>query len=487
MVVCSTHILQHVIHLRQPHGAPGSTSLQAFQHAKPGQKLSGCKRCRQRHLPRHMTCASSSTLSQKAHGNNSAAIAEQDMFLIAGAGIAGLAMAAALIKVGVPCKVLEREPGPRKGGSAIGLWPNAFRALDALGVADHLREQHPLISRVELCTADGGTLKAFSLNECQGAPHEFRGVKRATLLEALQSIVPESCIEYGAAIHSVETDQNGAIAVLETGKKVRARCLIGTDGAKSRVARAVNVPKPNYAGYAAYRGVATMPQGLPIPSDTVRQTWGAGVRAGMYPISDTELYWFTVFNAPEDASFVSSKDRQADALRFLPGWKGGIYEAVEHTDPDTITRSKLTDRWPPIGKGLSKGAVTLAGDALHPMTPNLGQGGCTALEDAVILARKVQSLLQPESHTKGARPTTLRSVATSDLVQVLRDYEKERKSRTRLITIRSNLMGQALQIPFAPVCAVRDFVVKNIYSPRHFLDHANYDCGRLTESQLATR
>ena len=66
---------------------------------------------------------------------------------------------------------------------------------------------HPC--RVELCTDDGSTLKAFSLDECQGAPHEFRGVKRSTLLEALQSIVPESCIEYNAAIHSVETDQNG--------------------------------------------------------------------------------------------------------------------------------------------------------------------------------------------------------------------------------------------------------------------------------------
>ncbi len=66
---------------------------------------------------------------------------------------------------------------------------------------------HPC--RVELCTDDGSTLKAFSLDECQGAPHEFRGVKRSALLEALQSIVPESCIEYNAAIHSVETDQNG--------------------------------------------------------------------------------------------------------------------------------------------------------------------------------------------------------------------------------------------------------------------------------------
>lgn len=54
----------------------------------------------------------------------------------------------------------------------------------------------------------------------------------------------------------------GAIAVLETGRKVRARCLIGTDGANSRVARALDVPKPNYAGYAAYRSAATL-----LPSD----------------------------------------------------------------------------------------------------------------------------------------------------------------------------------------------------------------------------
>ena len=62
---------------------------------------------------------------------------------------------------------------------------------------------------MELCSSDGSTLKAFSLDECEGAPHEFRGVKRDTLLEALQSIVPEDRIEYGAAIHTVETEQNG--------------------------------------------------------------------------------------------------------------------------------------------------------------------------------------------------------------------------------------------------------------------------------------
>lgn len=463
-------------------------SLPARSHSlgRPGWKDALASRIPQkRQASRRKACAryvaSLNAMARSSKNKKGTPFADQDLFLIAGAGIAGLAMAAALSKIDVPYKVLERDSGPRKGGSAIGLWPNAFRALDALGVAEILRQKHPLISRVELCTDTGSILKAFSLDECEGAPHEFRGVKRSTLLEALQSIVPDSCIEYNAAIHTVETDQNGAIVTLETGEKVRARCLIGADGVNSRVSRALSVPKPNYAGYTAYRGVASMPDGLPIPGDTVRQTWGRGVRAGMYPISDTELYWFTVFNAPEDSAFVATEDRQADALKYLPGWKGGIFEAVQSTSPDNISRSKLTDRWPPLGKGFSKGAVTLAGDAAHPMTPNLGQGGCTALEDAVILARKMKGLLLHSAfQPKGERPHSLRSVATADLIQVLREYETERKSRTRLITVRSNLMGQALQIPFAPVCAARNFVVRNIYSPRHFLDHANYDCGQLT-------
>lgn len=59
--------------------------------------------------------------------------------------------------------------------------------------------------------------------------------------------------------------------------------------------------------------------------------------------SDLLSLW-TVLAGVQDASFVSSKDRQADALKYVPGWKGGIYEAVQHTDPDSITRSKLADR-----------------------------------------------------------------------------------------------------------------------------------------------
>lgn len=71
-----------------------------------------------------------------------------------------------------------------------------------------------VVLRVELCSSSGSLLKGFGLEECEGAPHEFRGVKRSTLLEALQRVVPSECIQYGAAIHSVETDQNGQLSLL---------------------------------------------------------------------------------------------------------------------------------------------------------------------------------------------------------------------------------------------------------------------------------
>ena len=76
------------------------------------------------------------------------------------------------------------------------------------------------------------------------------------------------------------------------------------------------------------------------------------------------------------------------------------------------------------------------------------------VQDAVVLARMLREELRPSDLSNADRPQTLRSLLTPDLVQVLRQYEKERKARTRLITIRSNLMGQALQIPFAPVSQI---------------------------------
>ena len=123
-------------------------------------------------------------------------------------------------------------------------------------------------------------------------------------------------------------------------------------------------------------------------------------------------------------------------------------------------------RWMAPGRPFGKGAITLAGDAAHPMTPNLGQGGCVALEDGVVLAR----LLKPALMMGDDDP--------SHIAAALRDFERERSRRAFPLTVRSNVMGALLQLAFPPVVAVRNALVPHL--PVHeFLNHANFDCGRL--------
>ncbi|EFJ46725.1 hypothetical protein VOLCADRAFT_92803, partial [Volvox carteri f. nagariensis] len=259
-----------------------------------------------------------------------------------------------------------------------------------------------------------------------------------------------------------------------------------------------------YSGYCAYRGVATFPDPGPWDLDsgaagaarepesgsgsgpgglsfnTIRQIWGAGVRAGMYPITRNSVYWFTCYNETERAASqppASPEDRRRAALESVAGWNpsNGIRTAIAATSPEDITWSRISDRWT-VG-AFGRGLVTLVGDAAHPMTPNLGQGGCTALEDAVQLARRLGAL------AKGAGATGSSPLSPADVASALRSYEYERSSRCLPIAVRSNLMGTALQNPLPPVVLARNAFVRLAFSPGHFLDHTLYDCGRLDELQ----
>ncbi|CAK0760239.1 hypothetical protein CVIRNUC_002755 [Coccomyxa viridis] len=395
--------------------------------------------------------------------------------LVVGAGIAGLATAAALHKVGIPVRVLERESGPRREGSAIGLWPNAFRALDALGLAQPLREAHPLFDRIELCKEDGTVLRAIVLDECEGAPHEFRGVYRGGLLRALQSGVPPDCIQYNSAVQSIVQDDDGVSVSLESGELLRGPVLVGADGVRSRVAAALGLREPNYAGYIAYRGVATFKGGVPMRMNSVRMLWGKGVRAGLYPLSDTEAYWFTTKNCSSEERVTDPEECRRDCLETVQGWSSEITDAIKSTPLERITRSRIADRWLPPGKPYGKGRITLCGDGSQPMTPNLGQGGCVALEDAIVLARTLQGAV---GRTLG-QSAQLHSLTSTSVNEALRDFERERTRRKLKISVKSNFMGFALQIPFAPVVAARNFAVSNLLPVRDFLDHAAYDCGTL--------
>ena len=181
-------------------------------------------------------------------------------------------------------------------------------------------------------------------------------------------------------------------------------------------------------------------------------------------MSEHSVYWFVAFHDDGRAKAMSPDQHRVDALSMVSGWKHGIEECIDCTPASSISRSRFYDRWPlPLGPRLSQGYITLAGDALHPMTPNLGQGGCCALEDAIRLAQCLKGVWG----------------STNELGHALQAYEQSCARRCLPLAVRSKGMGVILQSGWSPVIAARDTVISRLLDPGHFFDHTLFDVGKL--------
>ena len=152
------------------------------------------------------------------------------------------------------------------------------------------------------------------------------------------------------------------------------------------------------------------------------------------------------------------------AKELVRNWPSELLSIIDLSPDDTIIRTPLVDRWlwPAISPSASDGKVVLVGDAWHPMTPNLGQGACCALEDAVVLARKLANAVKSE-------PASVESA--------LRSYGSERWPRIFPLTIRANIVGSALQWENPVVCSVRNnVIIPKIVRLGPLLEHTNFEC-----------
>ena len=194
---------------------------------------------------------------------------------------------------------------------AIALWQNAWVALEELGVAERLRSTHACLDRVELCAARGKVLKSFSFDECE-ANGEFRGVWRSELTDALSSKLDPKDIQYGLEITGARNTDAGIVELTTaSGETIACKAVVGCDGIGSSICKSLDLPKPTYAGYSAVRGVAEFDKEIPFETNLVRQIFGEGVRAGMYPLSESSVYWFVCFNSDRDW-VVRNRSKDAD-------------------------------------------------------------------------------------------------------------------------------------------------------------------------------
>ena len=175
---------------------------------------------------------------------------------------------------------------------------------------------------------------------------------------------------------------------------------------------------PVYRGYTVWRGVAGY-DGDEMASGSNSESWGAGKRFGILNTGHRKFTWYATSNVPPH-HVDTTYGRKHEVQEMFRGWHDPITDLIDATEESAILKNGACDFAPLPSWG--RGMVTLLGDAAHPCTPNLGQGGCMALEDALVLAKCVK------------REPSLRTA--------IRRYELLRYQRTRRIQQRSRLMGR---------------------------------------------
>lgn len=343
--------------------------------------------------------------------------------VVVGGGIAGLVSALALTGLGFQVCVLEQERRLRSGGAGLTLWPNALRALRALGLDDVLLEIGCPIHEAVTLNPAGSVLTTVPIGRIADYFGPLLSVRRADLLEALESRF-EGEVLFGARVRMAD----GALCV--HGAPIDADLIVGADGIGSEV-RAAVAPDvvPRSAGYAAWRGIA--PTGDRTPR-RASETIGRGRRFGLVPLPGSSTYWFAVL-ADTD------RDGGEDLERTFADWHEPIPEVLAATARDDRSSLSIADlRALPAWHA---DRVVLVGDAAHAMTPNLGQGAAQALEDVAALARRLEELPLP---------------------QALRAYEHDRKRRAERVVRRSRAIGRMAQASNPILAGTRDLLARHL-------------------------
>lgn len=340
--------------------------------------------------------------------------------IVVGGGIGGLCTALALQQADIDATVYEAAPKFKGLGAGVGLAANAMQGLARLGVMDEVVARGKQLDALVIFDEHGQVISNMDtrpLSNKYGINNFV--IHRADLHDVLLSHLHPDSVVLGKRCEEVVQQDNQVQVMFSDGSHVTADLLIAADGISS-VVRQQLVPDsvPRYAGYTCWRAVIDNP-GVEINNMISAETWAPEGRVGIAPLQGDKIYWYACINAPQRDEMMRRMTPEKLARHFEK-----VHSPVEvvlaSTAPEQLIWNDIADLKPL--KHFVYNRIVLLGDAAHATTPNMGQGACQAIEDAVVLAQCLQQ--EPE------------------MTLALKKYEKRRQARTAKVIQMSRTLGE---------------------------------------------
>ena len=338
--------------------------------------------------------------------------------IIIGAGIGGMSTALALSRCGFDAEVYEAVKEIRPAGAAISVWPNGVKCLNYLGLRDAVKALGGNMAWMAYRDfVSGKDMTRFSMTPLVSRVGESPyPVARAELQQLLIENHPAEKIHFGKRVCRVEQDADGVSVWFDDDSHARGDFLIAADGTHSVVREYVRglSTERRYAGYVNWNGLVTIDESI-APADQWTTYVGEGKRVSLMPVSGHRFYFF--FDVPLPKGLAEDRHTLREDLKgYFRGWAEPVQRLIEAIDPQTTNRVEIHDIEPFME--FVKGRVALLGDAAHSTTPDIGQGGCAAMEDAVVLASVLAS------HSLGIEDSLLR-------------YQQRRNERVKDLVLKA--------------------------------------------------
>ncbi len=304
---------------------------------------------------------------------------------IIGAGMGGLSAAIALRQIGIDTAVYERVTENKPVGAAISVWSNGVKCLNYLGLREETEQLGGLVETMSYVDGhSGATMCRFSMqpliDEVGQRPYP---IARAELQLMLMQAYGMDDITFGMTMVEVSDGPDAARALFADGTMIHADAIIGADGAGS-ITREYVLGTPvtrRYAGYVNYNGLVATDDAIGPATEWTTYV-GDGKRVSVMPVSDGRFYFF--FDVVEEQGLPYRRGSAREVLRgHFADWAPGVQTLIDALDPQTTNRVEILDLDP--FDTWVKGRVAVLGDAAHNTTPDIGQGGCSAMEDAIAL------------------------------------------------------------------------------------------------------